>query len=45
MFAAEPSDDALQERARNNLLFSQIVDDMRHSNWPAMLQALPEDEA
>eukprot|EP00935_MAST-01C_sp_MAST-1C-sp1_P002025 g2025.t1 len=43
IFAAEPSDDAIQERKRNNLLFTQIVDDLRHSGWPAMLQALPED--
>eukprot|EP00746_Dinoflagellata_sp_MGD_P136808 gnl/MRDRNA2_/MRDRNA2_70676_c0_seq2.p1 gnl/MRDRNA2_/MRDRNA2_70676_c0~~gnl/MRDRNA2_/MRDRNA2_70676_c0_seq2.p1 ORF type:complete len:492 (+),score=78.02 gnl/MRDRNA2_/MRDRNA2_70676_c0_seq2:73-1476(+) len=43
IFAAEPAEDAITERTRNNLLFKNIVDDMRHSNWPAMLQALPED--
>lgn len=43
IFAAEPSDDSILERKRNCLLFSQVVDDMRHSNWPAMLQTLPQD--
>ena len=43
IFAAQPPDDAVAERRRNNALFLRVVDDMRHSNWPAMLRALPED--
>lgn len=43
IFAAEPSDDSILERKRNNALFSRVVDDLRHNSWPAMLQALPED--
>ena len=45
IFAAEPSDDATVERRRNCALFSRVVDDLRHSEWPAMLEALPEDAA
>ncbi|CAE7450469.1 unnamed protein product [Symbiodinium natans] len=45
MFAVEPSEDAISERRRNCALFSRIVDDLRHSNWPVVLQDLPEDPA
>jgi len=43
IFSAEPPEDAILERKRNNILFSQVVDDLRHTSWPAMLQTLPED--
>jgi len=43
IFAAEPSGDAVLERTRNCALFERVVDGMRHSNWPPMLQTLPED--
>ena len=44
IFAAEPSAGDREERARNSVLFERIVDDMRHSGWPALLQALREDD-
>lgn len=43
IFAAEPSEDSILERKRNCQLFSRVVDDLRHSCWPAMLHTLPED--
>merc|ERR1711920_879455 len=43
IFAEEPSDDAISERTRNCVLFSRVVDDLRHSNWSAMIQTLPQD--
>ncbi|CAD7925635.1 unnamed protein product [Amoebophrya sp. A25] len=43
IFAPEQADDAILERERNSVLFSRIVDDLRHSEWPAMLGRLPED--
>lgn len=43
IFAVQPSDDSILERKRNCMLFSQVVDDLCHSNWPSMLQTLPED--
>ena len=45
IFAVQPPDDAVLERTRNCALFSRVIDDMRHSNWPEVLAALPEDES
>ena len=44
IFAPEPTEDAIVERKRNNLLFIQVVDDMKHSNWPDIIKALPVDD-
>lgn len=43
IFAPEPTEDAVLERTRNCALFSRVVDDLRHSNWAAMLCAMVED--
>ena len=43
IFAAQPAEDAIAERKRNSLLFSRIVDDLKHSNWSQMLKSLDED--
>ena len=43
IFAAQPAEDAIAELKRNNLLFSRIVDDLKHSKWSQMLKSLEED--
>eukprot|EP00929_Paragymnodinium_shiwhaense_P098097 TRINITY_DN59630_c0_g1_i1.p1 TRINITY_DN59630_c0_g1~~TRINITY_DN59630_c0_g1_i1.p1 ORF type:complete len:468 (-),score=81.71 TRINITY_DN59630_c0_g1_i1:270-1673(-) len=45
VFAEDISEDSIAERARNNVLFSRVVDDLRHSNWLAGLEEMPEDTA
>lgn len=44
-FAAELQEDALRERKKYDRGLSRVADDLRHSNWPAVLRALPEDPA